>query len=157
MTRGRDLDPMKAILLVVAALVTGFPLPTLTVAHSNRPNILFILADDMGWSDLGCHGADLHETPNLDRFARESVRFTNAYAMSAVRARDWKLLEYFEDNRVELFNLRDDLSEELDLAKKLPDKANALRDQLHAWRDSVGAAWPKPNPEFKAGKGKATR
>ena len=47
-----------------------------------KPNILFILADDLGWADLGCYGADLHETPNLDRFARESVRFTNAYAMS---------------------------------------------------------------------------
>ena len=48
---------------------------------SQRPNIVFILADDMGWADLGCYGADLHETPNLDRLASESVRFTNAYAM----------------------------------------------------------------------------
>ena len=42
----------------------------------------FILADDLGWADLGCYGADLHETPHLDRFAREAVRFTQAYAMS---------------------------------------------------------------------------
>lgn len=47
-----------------------------------RPNIVFILADDMGWSDLGCYGADLHETPHLDRLARQGVRFTQAYAMS---------------------------------------------------------------------------
>ena len=46
------------------------------------PNIILILADDLGWSDLGCYGADLHETPRLDQFARESVRFTQAYAMS---------------------------------------------------------------------------
>src|SRR5476651_2502164 len=46
-----------------------------------KPNIVIILADDMGWADAGCYGADLHETPNLDRFAGESVRFTDAYAM----------------------------------------------------------------------------
>ncbi|MEQ1829500.1 MAG: sulfatase [Pirellula sp.] len=46
------------------------------------PNIVLILADDLGWSDLGCYGADLHETPNLDRLASEGVRFTQAYAMS---------------------------------------------------------------------------
>ena len=47
-------------------------------AGDAKPNILFILADDLGWSDLGCYGADLHETPHLDRFAREGVRFTQA-------------------------------------------------------------------------------
>ena len=51
-------------------------------AANAKPNILFILADDLGWSDLGCYGADLHETPHLDRFAREGVRFTQACAMS---------------------------------------------------------------------------
>jgi len=53
-------------------------------APSPRPplNVVFILADDLGWSDLGCYGADLHETPHIDRLAREGVRFTQAYAMS---------------------------------------------------------------------------
>ncbi|MEZ6133406.1 MAG: sulfatase [Pirellulaceae bacterium] len=46
-----------------------------------RPNIVLILVDDMGWSDLGCYGADLHETPQLDQLASDGVRFTNAYAM----------------------------------------------------------------------------
>ncbi|MEY3284643.1 MAG: Arylsulfatase, partial [Acidobacteriota bacterium] len=46
-----------------------------------RPNIVFILADDLGWADLGSYGADLHETPHLDRLARAGVRFTQAYAM----------------------------------------------------------------------------
>src|SRR5579859_5331108 len=57
-------------------------LASATPATPDKPNILFILADDMGWADLGCYGADLHETPNIDRFASQSVRFTNAYAMS---------------------------------------------------------------------------
>ena len=47
-------------------------------------NIVFILADDLGWRDLGCYGSNFYETPNLDRFARESVRFTNAYAACPV-------------------------------------------------------------------------
>ncbi len=61
--------------LCVGALVTQ-------ARAAVRPNILIILADDLGWSDLGCYGADLHETPNIDRLAAQSVRFTNAYAMS---------------------------------------------------------------------------
>lgn len=69
--------------------------------------------------------------------------------VSAVRARDWKLLEYFEDNRVELYNLREDLSEQHDLAKAMPEKAAAFREQLHAWRSAVGAAIPAPTPDFK--------
>ena len=50
------------------------------VAHSSakQPNIVFILADDLGWADLGCYGADLHETPHLDRLAAGALRFTHA-------------------------------------------------------------------------------
>ncbi|MGQ9652165.1 MAG: sulfatase [Phycisphaerae bacterium] len=51
-------------------------------AKPTRPNIVFLLADDLGWADLGCYGADLHETPHIDRLASEGVRFTQAYAMS---------------------------------------------------------------------------
>lgn len=53
-----------------------------SAAAAKKPNIIFILADDLGWSDLACYGADLHETPNLDRLATQGVRFTHAYAMS---------------------------------------------------------------------------
>lgn len=45
-----------------------------------KPNILFFLVDDLGWSDIGCFGSRFHETPNIDRLAEEGVRFTNAYA-----------------------------------------------------------------------------
>lgn len=49
-----------------------------------RPNILFILADDLGWGDLSCYGRPDYKTPNLDRLAAEGTRFTHAYSASPV-------------------------------------------------------------------------
>src|ERR1700728_2917493 len=53
-------------------------------AQQTTPNIVLILADDLGWADLACYGADLHQTPHLDRLAAAGVRFTDAYAGSSV-------------------------------------------------------------------------
>ena len=47
---------------------------------NQRPNVIFFLVDDLGWTDVGCFGSDFYETPHIDRFAREGVKFTNAYA-----------------------------------------------------------------------------
>jgi len=55
-----------------------------TKESSARPNFVFILADDLGWADVGCYGSDLHETPNIDRLARQGMRFTDAYAAAPV-------------------------------------------------------------------------
>jgi arylsulfatase A len=49
-----------------------------------KPNIVFFLVDDLGWTDLGCYGNKFHETPNIDKLAAESAKFTNAYAACAV-------------------------------------------------------------------------
>lgn len=49
-----------------------------------KPNIIFIIADDMGYGDLACYGNDVVKTPNIDRLAQEGIRFTQAYAGSAV-------------------------------------------------------------------------
>ncbi len=49
-----------------------------------KPNFVFILVDDLGWTDLGCFGSFFYETPHLDKFAAESMKFTNAYAASPV-------------------------------------------------------------------------
>jgi arylsulfatase A-like enzyme len=51
-----------------------------------RPNIVFILADDLGYGDLGCYGQPRIQTPNIDRLAAEGIRFTSAYAGSTVCA-----------------------------------------------------------------------
>lgn len=47
---------------------------------ASKPNIVFFLVDDLGWTDLGCYGSDFYETPNIDRLAAGGVRFTNGYA-----------------------------------------------------------------------------
>ncbi|MEK7782090.1 MAG: sulfatase-like hydrolase/transferase, partial [Verrucomicrobiota bacterium] len=49
-----------------------------------QPNIVFILVDDLGWADGGCFGSKFYQTPNIDRLAAEGMRFTQAYASSAV-------------------------------------------------------------------------
>ncbi|HRS12800.1 MAG TPA: sulfatase [Sedimentisphaerales bacterium] len=67
----------------------------------------------------------------------------------AVRLGDYKLIEFYEDHRVELYNLRDDLGEKKDLAGAMPEKAAELRRMLHEWRNEVGAAMPTVNPNHK--------
>lgn len=67
----------------------------------------------------------------------------------AVRLGDWKLIEFYEDNRVELYNLKDDIGESKNLAGIMPEKATELRRRLHAWRDEVGSQMPTANPNFK--------
>jgi arylsulfatase A-like enzyme len=63
----------------VAGVVSNFP-----VSAATRPNILFILADDLGWGDLSCYGRPDYRTPNLDRLAHQGMRFTNAYSAAPV-------------------------------------------------------------------------
>lgn len=68
----------------LAGLAGGALAGARLAAQTRRPNIVLVLADDLGWADLGCYGADLHETPHLDRLARDGMRFTEAYSASPV-------------------------------------------------------------------------
>jgi arylsulfatase A-like enzyme len=76
----------------------------------------------------------------------------------AIRSGDWKLQEFFEDGRIELYNLRDDLGQTNNLAQKLPDKTKELHTRLAAWRQEINAPMPTKNTEqgqpAKAKKGK---
>jgi len=54
------------------------------VAEAKRPNVVFLLADDLGWTDLGCYGGKFYESPHIDRLAGSGVRFTQAYTAGAV-------------------------------------------------------------------------
>lgn len=65
----------------------------------------------------------------------------------AIRDGDWKLLEFFEDGRLELYNVRQDISERKDLAVKMPEKTKELHDRLQAWRKEIGAKMPTPNTQ----------
>jgi arylsulfatase A-like enzyme len=70
--------------------------------------------------------------------------------VGAIRNGDWKLLEFFEDRHVELYNLKDDLSETNNLAAKLPAKTRELQQKLVAWRQELRAPMPTANTEIKA-------
>lgn len=72
---------MRSLTPILTAFVALCFSP-LTVAAADRPNIIFILADDLGARDLGCFGSTFYETPNLDRLAQRGTRFTQAYAAS---------------------------------------------------------------------------
>ncbi len=78
---------MKYTLTLLAALL----LISLDVLHAadgvarpSKPNIIFVLADDLGWSELGCYGNGFNETPHLDQLAKDGMRFTQAYAAAPV-------------------------------------------------------------------------
>src|SRR5919108_2318012 len=78
-------DPARPMrLLIPILLLTGCLMGTRPAAQeaapptARRPNILFILADDMGFSDAGCYGGEI-QTPNLDRLAKKGLRFTQFY------------------------------------------------------------------------------
>ncbi len=68
----------KLIVLLLLTVLRG-----MTLAQNNEPNVLIIFSDDLGYGDLDCYGATKLETPNIDRFAEEGVRFTNAYVPSS--------------------------------------------------------------------------
>ncbi len=65
---------------------------------------------------------------------------------AAIREGDWKLIEFYEDGHLELYNLADDLSEENNLVEKKPDVAEKLHTELKAWREETGAKMPTHRP-----------
>jgi arylsulfatase A-like enzyme len=67
---------------------------------------------------------------------------------AAIRRGDWKLIEWFEDQRLELFHLADDIGEQTDRYREHPARADALRTELRAWQKQVGARFPTPNPNY---------
>lgn len=71
-----------------------------------------------------------------------------AMPYGAIRSGDFKLIEFFDDMHVELYNVREDIGEQHDLAADSPARAQELRDRLHAWRKEVGAQMPTPNANY---------
>ena len=129
-----------------------------------------VVSTDLYWTVLDATGCKVKEPPKGERdglsllpllkdpkarLGREALHFhyPHYYAttspVSAVRAGDWKFLEYHEDGRLELYNLKDDPGESGNLTAKMPERTAELRDQLRAWRKAVGAQMPAENPDFK--------
>src|SRR5436190_22758712 len=74
---------MRMQRLLLALLTLGFcTAPSLRAAE--KLNVVLILADDLGWADLGCYGSKYHKTPHLDRLATQGLRFTDAYAAAPI-------------------------------------------------------------------------
>jgi len=67
----------------------------------------------------------------------------------AIRQGDYKLIEFYEDGKLELYNLKDDIGEKTDLASRMPQNAKKLHAMLEAWRKAVGARMPTPNPNYR--------
>jgi arylsulfatase A-like enzyme len=119
------------------------------------PTLLEIAGARSGVPVDGASLVPLLRDPNA-RLAREAIFWHyphyhpgGATPYGAVRARDWKLVEFFEDMHVELYHLADDPGERKDLAASNPAKADELRRRLHEWRASVGAQMPTPNPNYR--------
>ena len=81
----KSVDPLGwTTALLVAGLVLPVQFARAGEPAVTKPNILFILADDIGYGDFGCYGATKVKTPNIDRFATQGLRFTDAHSPSAV-------------------------------------------------------------------------
>src|SRR3981081_1812255 len=76
--------PSRRDLIAGAAGTVALATAGRVAAQAGKPNIVFILADDLGYADVSCYGQRDYMTPNIDRLALEGARFTQAYANSAV-------------------------------------------------------------------------
>jgi arylsulfatase A len=75
---------MNRVMLVIALLLLPAAGDLRAADPPQRPNVIVILADDFGWTDLACYGSDLHETPHLDRLAKDGMKFTQNYSACTV-------------------------------------------------------------------------
>ncbi len=76
---GRPMKQFRRICAVLAILTVNH-CALIAQSPTERPNVVLIVIDDLGWKDLGCQGSDYYQTPHIDRLAASGVRFTNAYA-----------------------------------------------------------------------------
>jgi arylsulfatase A len=124
------------------------------------------IAEAAGAEEFVKHGVDgvdlaplLHQSGQMDRDELfwhyphyQHYQIGGATPYSAIRKGDLKLIEFHDDMRVELYNIRDDISEQKNLAEQMPETVDELRERLHAWRTEVSAQMPTPNPNYDPSK-----
>ena len=91
-----------------------------SLSAASRPNVVFLLADDLGYRDIGCYGGPV-KTPVLDKLAAGGVRFTDFN------------LHVWDTAPVRLYNLKTDPHEKNDRAGANPDVVKRLRRKIEAW------------------------
>ena len=137
-TAGRVSDEIVTSQDLYATLVEGL----LGFSRSEIPdhdgeNLLEVLRDAK---------ADLSREALYWHYPHYYARMTPA---SAVRAGDWKLIHFYEDDHTELYDLREDVGETSDVAAQKPERVRALRKLLDSWRIEVDAREPRPNPDWQ--------
>ena len=133
-----------------AGQVVGAPVSLLDVAHTT-----LALTGAIDLEGEIVDGRDLREvvagaTPNDEALYWHYPHYSDdgSPPAGAIRQGDLKLIEWYEDGKLELYNLAEDPGEQSNIAELLPEKAAELRDKLAAWKESVGAREAEPNPEY---------
>lgn len=135
-----DIPVISTDLYATILGMVGIKTPSSSKYGIDGVSLTSILAGDKDLKNLENRPLFWH-WPNYSNHGQQSPG-------GAIRLGDYKLIEYFEDHTVQLFNLREDPGERHDLAKSLPAKADELRGKLHKWRRSVNAQMPELNPGF---------
>jgi arylsulfatase A-like enzyme len=97
-------------------------------------------------------GGTLPERPLYWHFPH--YNHTSDHMFTSMRLGDWKLIEYLEDNSLQLYNLRDDLGETRNMASSDPARARRMKSMLYDWRSGVGAQMPAKNPDYDPARAK---
>ncbi len=147
----------------VPFIASGYGVPT-----RDEPNREMVFSTDFLPTMLDYAGISLHEDYPGDGISLKPVisegkspdrntlywhyphySWAGSTPSSAIRKGNMKLIQFLEDDRLELYNLEEDPGETNNLADKYPQKARTLLHQLEAWRKSVDAKMPKPNPDYQ--------
>ncbi|MDQ2658304.1 MAG: sulfatase [Bacteroidota bacterium] len=130
----------KILILAILVVPIGLAFGQSRNKKAKAPNVIMFLVDDLGWKDLSCYGSDFYETPNVDKLAKEGVRFTNAYAAchvcSPTRA---SILSGKYPARINLTDWlpgRNDFAyqklKNVDVVQHMPDEETTLAEALKA-------------------------
>lgn len=129
------------------------------ITHDLMPTLMDVVGTDLDLKEQaqidGRSIAPLFKdaSASLDREALfwhyPHYHIQGATPYTAVRAGDWRAIHFYENDRIELYNLKDDLGERNDLSAEMPEKASEMRKMIEKRRDAFGLESPQPNPLYK--------